>query len=85
MGGNFLEGHTLEALNVIESIDGNPPINDIKTEVTLEHVIERFDIIENIMLSMNRKNEINKRLMKRRGYRLEGGVNRRLKIITVKA
>ena len=29
MGGNFLGAHTLEALNIIESLVGNPPINEI--------------------------------------------------------
>ena len=47
MGGNFLGAHTLEALTVIESL-GNPPIDEIKTDVTLEHVLDRLDIIEKI-------------------------------------
>ena len=50
MGGNFLGAHILEALNVIESLVGNPPIDEIKTDVTLEHVQDRLDTIEkNIM------------------------------------
>jgi hypothetical protein len=39
-GGNFLGAPALEACNLIESLVGVPPINIIKTEVTLEEVIK---------------------------------------------
>src|SRR5664279_1463885 len=45
-GGNFLGAHTLEAFNVIESLVGTPPIDETKTEITLEHIMKRLDVIE---------------------------------------
>ena len=55
MGGNFLGAHTLEALNVIESLVGNPPIDEIKTDITLEHVLDRLDAIKKIYLIFRNK------------------------------
>src|SRR5664279_2457704 len=46
-GGNFLGSHTLEAFNVIESLVGTPPIEETKTEITMEHLMKRLDTIEN--------------------------------------
>ena len=45
IGGNFLEAHTLEALNVMENLMGTPPVSEVKTEITLENVMERLDQI----------------------------------------
>ena len=45
-GGNFLGINTLEAFNVIESLVGTPPTNDSKIEITLEHVMQRLEVIE---------------------------------------
>jgi hypothetical protein len=39
-GGNFLGALALEACNLIESVVGVPPINVVKTEITLEEVIK---------------------------------------------
>ena len=62
IGGNFLEAHTLEALNVIEILVGAPPIVDTNTEITLGHIMERLDKIENSMQGMSKINEIDKRI-----------------------
>jgi hypothetical protein len=39
-GGNFLGTPALEACTLIESLVGVPPINVVKTEITLEEVIK---------------------------------------------
>jgi hypothetical protein len=39
-GGNFLATPALEACTLIESLVGVPPIHVVKTEITLEEVIE---------------------------------------------
>src|SRR5664279_5337891 len=59
-GGNFLGAHTLEAFNVIESLVGTPPINDAKTEITMEHIMKRLDTIENNMPSMEKIDGVDK-------------------------
>ena len=40
-GGNFLGTPSVEASNSIESLVGTPPINEPKTEITMEHIMER--------------------------------------------
>jgi hypothetical protein len=40
IGGNFLGTPALEACTLIESFVGVPPINVVKTEITLEEVIK---------------------------------------------
>jgi hypothetical protein len=44
--GNFLGAPALEACNLIESLVGVPPINVIKTEITLEEVIKSLSSLE---------------------------------------
>jgi hypothetical protein len=39
-GGNFLGTPALEACNLVECLVGVPPINIVKTEITLEEVIK---------------------------------------------
>ena len=63
MGGKILGAHTLEALNVIESLVGNPPINETKTEITLEHVLDRLDAIEKNIFNIQKQNELDKKLI----------------------
>ena len=43
-GGNFLGTPVLEASNIIESLVGTPPVNDIKNEITLENVMKKLEI-----------------------------------------
>jgi hypothetical protein len=45
-GGNFLGTPVLEACTLIESLVGLPPINVVKTEITLEEVIEKLSSLE---------------------------------------
>jgi hypothetical protein len=45
-GGNFLGTPALEACTLIESLVGVPPINVVKTEITLEEVTEKLSSLE---------------------------------------
>ena len=45
-GGNFLGTPALEAINIIESLVGTPPVNDIKNGITLEDVIKKLEAME---------------------------------------
>jgi hypothetical protein len=45
-GGNFLGTPALEACTLIESLVGVPPIHVVKTEITLEEVIEKLSSLE---------------------------------------
>jgi hypothetical protein len=45
-GGNFLGTPALEACTLIESLVGIPPIHVVKTEVTLEEVLEKLSSLE---------------------------------------
>jgi hypothetical protein len=45
-GGNLLGAPALEACNLIESLVGVPPINVVKTEITLEEVIKKLRSLE---------------------------------------
>jgi hypothetical protein len=46
-GGNFLGTPALKACTLIESLVGVPPIHVVKTEVTLEEVLEKLSSLEN--------------------------------------
>ena len=69
-GGNFLGTPALEAWNLIESLEGIPPIN-VKTEITLGDVVERLSSLEkslpNFFVNVSQINEsiesINKRII----------------------
>jgi peptidoglycan hydrolase CwlO-like protein len=45
-GGNFLATPALEACTLIESLVGVPPINVVKTEITLEEVSKKLSSLE---------------------------------------
>ena len=62
-GGNFLGTPSVEACNIIESLVGTPPINELKTKVTMEHIMERLDFIEKNLPNMNWITEIGKKLL----------------------
>ena len=47
-GGNFLGTPAFEACNLIESLVGAPPLTkEVKTEITLEDIINKLDSMEN--------------------------------------
>jgi DNA-directed RNA polymerase subunit H (RpoH/RPB5) len=45
-GGNFLGNPALEACTLIERLVGAPPIHVVKTEITLEEVLEKLSSLE---------------------------------------
>jgi hypothetical protein len=46
VGGNFLGTPALEACTLIESLVGVPPIHVVKTEITLEEVLEKLSSLD---------------------------------------
>ena len=46
-GGNFLDSHTFDAYNAMLDFFGSPPLLVNGTMLTLEHVMQRLEIIEN--------------------------------------
>ena len=52
-GGNLLGINALEAFNVIESLVGTPPINGAKIEITLKHVMQRLEVKEDNVPSID--------------------------------
>jgi hypothetical protein len=68
-GGNFLGTPALEACTLIESLVGVPPIHVVKTEITLEEVIEKLGSLEkslpNILDNASRVNELIESIGKR--------------------
>ncbi|KAE8821797.1 Far1 [Hordeum vulgare] len=47
VGGNFLGSHTVESYGAIMNLVGSPPLMVNGTSLTLEHVMQRLDAIEN--------------------------------------
>jgi hypothetical protein len=68
-GGNFLGTPTLEACMLIEILVGVPPIHVVKTEVTLEEVLEKLSSLEfflpNILDNASHVNELIESIGKR--------------------
>jgi hypothetical protein len=68
-GGNFLGAPALEACNLIESLVGVPPMNVVKTEITLEQVIKKLSSLEkslpNLLDNASQVNESIERIGKR--------------------
>jgi DNA-directed RNA polymerase subunit H (RpoH/RPB5) len=68
-GGNFLGTPALEACTLIESLVGVPPIHVVKTEVTLEEVLEKLSSLEkslpNILDNASHVNELIESIGKR--------------------
>jgi hypothetical protein len=68
-GGNFLGTPAIEACTLIESLVGVPPIHVVKTEVTLEEVLEKLSSLEkslpNILDNASHINELIESIGKR--------------------
>ena len=52
-GGNFLGSHTFDSYNALIDIFGSPPPLINGTTLTLEHVMQRLEIIENKVATLN--------------------------------
>jgi hypothetical protein len=63
VGGNFLGTPALEACTLIESLVGVPPVNVVKTEITLEEVLEKS--LPNILDKASKVNESTESIGKR--------------------
>mgnify|MGYP005846139523 CR=1 FL=1 len=48
-GGNFLSSHPWDAFNGMGDLVGSPPITINETTLTLKHVMQRLEVIENKM------------------------------------
>src|SRR3989337_1582958 len=48
-GGNFLSSHPRDAFNAMGNLVGSPPITINETALTLEHVMQRLEVMENKM------------------------------------
>ena len=51
-GGNFLGSHTFDSYNAMIDLLGQPPLLVNRTILTLEHVIQRLDIVENKIVTL---------------------------------
>ena len=52
-GGNFLGSHTFDSYNAMLNLFGSPPLLVNGTTLTLEHVMQRLEIIEIKLLLLN--------------------------------
>ena len=57
-GGNFLSTPALEASCIIESLFGIPPVDEVKTEISLEDVMKKLETIEKFFPSVATKLEM---------------------------
>ncbi|KAE8816643.1 Far1 [Hordeum vulgare] len=52
IGGNFLGSHTVDSYGAIMNLVGSPPLMVNGTTLTLEHVMQRLDAIENKIVTI---------------------------------
>jgi hypothetical protein len=64
-GGNFLGSHTLDAYNATIDLVGSPPLTVNETILTLEHVMQRLDIIENKIATIELIENLDKKIHNR--------------------
>src|ERR1043165_5258596 len=62
VNGNFIEAPVWEALNVIENLVGSLPIVSIKKDITLAHIMRKLEKIELEMPSIDRVNELDRKI-----------------------
>jgi archaellum component FlaC len=61
-GGNFLMCPTLDAFNAMGNLVGSPPIITNETTLTLEHVMQRLEAIENKMPTIEHLENLDKKV-----------------------
>jgi hypothetical protein len=61
-GGNFLMCSTLDAFNAMGNLVGSPPIIINETALTLEHVMQRLEAIENKMPTIEHLENVDKKV-----------------------
>ena len=61
-GGNFLGSHTFDSYNALIDIFGSPPLLINGTTLTLEHVMQRLEIIENKFATIESIENLDKKI-----------------------
>ena len=61
-GGNFLGSHTFDSYNAMIYLLGPPPLLVNGTDLTLEHVMQRLDIIENKIATVELIENLDKKI-----------------------
>ena len=61
-GGNFLGSHTFDSYNAMPNLFGSPPLLVNGTMVTLEHVMQRLEIIENKVATVELIENLDKKI-----------------------
>jgi len=61
-GGDFLSSHTFDAYNAMLDLFGPPPLLVNGTILTLEHVMQRLDIIENKIATVDLIENLDKKI-----------------------
>ena len=61
-GGNFLGSHTFDSYNALIDIFGSPPLLINGTTLTLEHVMQRLEIIENKVATIESIENLDKKI-----------------------
>jgi hypothetical protein len=79
-GGNFLGTPALEASCIIESLFGKPPVNEVKTEISLEDIMKKMETIEQNLPSIETKLGILFNSTNKLDESL-GGINERISIL----
>ena len=60
--GNFLMCPSMDAFNAMVNLVGSPPITVNETPLTLEHVMQRLDAIENKMPTIEHTENLDKKI-----------------------
>ena len=61
-GGNFLGSHTFDSYNAMIDLFGSPPLLVNGTMLTLEHVMQRLEIIENKVATVELIENLDKKI-----------------------
>ena len=62
VGGDFLSSHTFDAYNAMLDLFGPPPLLVNGTVLTLEHIMQRLDIIENKIATVELVENLDKKI-----------------------
>ena len=62
-GGNFLGSHTFDSYNAMIDLLGPPPLLINGIVLTLEHVMQRLDIIENKIATIELIENLDKKIL----------------------
>jgi hypothetical protein len=61
-GGNFLGSHTVDSYSAMINLVGSPPLVVNETVLTLEHVMQRLDVIENKVATVELIENLDKKI-----------------------